>query len=128
MPAGSVPDADLVLYLVWSNSGQLGGFGPRTLDVSRMGLDDMRFIDIGSRGDRVTIPALDFAADLAQAKELVSTYEALSGKEVTLSSTSTLKQWLVYLHRVNAVYVPIGNTDPNKNYAIRLQLDCQRTK
>jgi len=127
MPSGNPPDRDLSLYLVWSNNNELGGFGPRTDDISRLGLDDMRFIHRGDRGDQVVVNGISFAESQTEAINQAQIGESLSGSEVNLISTSTDKQFMVYLLRVAASYLPIGSTDRRRKYMIRYQMELKRT-
>ena len=134
MPAGAVPDNELTLDVVFHRSGEIGAFAPRMEDVSRVGLDNMTFVEAGARGDRVTVQARHYVADEQAARDHVAAAEGLQGRELQLESVVDGFTWMVFLHRVQAgiraigtATIPIGDGERTCSYVIAYQLDVQRT-
>jgi hypothetical protein len=134
MPEGAVPDNQLILDIVFHRAGELGAFAPRMEDVSRVGLDNMVFVEAGSRGDRVTVQARHYCADEAEAQNHVAATEGLQGRELQLQSTIDGYSWMVFLHTVRSGIRPIGAATVPIGDGVRLctavivyQLDVQRT-
>jgi hypothetical protein len=134
MPAGTAPDIGLALDVVFHRDGQLGAFAPRMEDVSRVGLDNMTFVEAGQRGDRTTVQARQYVADESAGYEHLTATEALQGRELTLSSTIDGWQWMVFLHRVTggvrkigSATVPIGDQAKTCECVVVYNLELQRT-
>jgi len=126
MPDGNAPTAVLKLYQVDSNG--IGGFGRTLSEITRLGLDELRYVKGAKRGDVSQVRCLHYMETELEAKEFIEDTENLQGSEMTLRSTSTEKEWLVFLLEVSSFYRPVVSTDPLKNYLITFTLSLQRTK
>ncbi len=126
MPDGSVPSNTLTLYQV--DSDGIGPFGPRLREITRIGLDELRYIKGANRGDVANVRALHYTSTKQEAIEHIDLVEGLHGKEMNLESSSTDKNWLIFLLSSTSFYVPVSSTDPNKNFLITYNLSHQRTK
>ena len=127
MPAGTPPSKNLELYLVRSNESQLGAFGPTFEEITRLGLSNQRFSQTTPRGDVVQITAIHFTEEKVDATEFVDFVEGLQSYEINLESTSTGKEWMVFLRRVVANIVPIVDTGRG-SWMIDFVFELQRTK
>lgn len=126
MPAGNPPSNQLTLYQV--DSIGIGSFGPTFRDISRLGLNEIRYVVGANRGEVTTVRCLHYTIDEQSAIEHLGKVKDLQGTEINLISESTDKDWDVFLRRSRGYYRPVGSTDPNKNYLITYQLEIQRTK
>lgn len=108
--------------------GTPGAYAQSWEDRSRRGVDGHRFYLVGNRGDRVTLRAVQYFADLAAADLAVAAWEALQGEEVLLTSELDNKTWQVFLHRVVAE-PPVGVVTnlTGVTAMVRAQIDVQRT-
>ena len=126
MPAGNPPSAELNVYLI--NSDTIGAFGPTLSEITRLGLNEQRFVKGADRGEVTFLTGIHFAETEEEAVEFLQLVTDLQGKELTLYSTSTDKDWLVFLRSSRTFYRPHVSTDPLRSYIIRLRLEVQRTK
>ena len=126
MPDGNAPTAVLEVYQV--DSDGISGFGPSLQEISRLGLDELRYIKGANRGKVASTRCLHYLETELEAKEFIEDTEDLQGDEMTLRSTSTEKEWLIFLLEVDAFYRPVVSTDPLKNYLVTMTLTNQRTK
>ncbi len=126
MPAGNPPTAELNVYLIDSDS--IGAFGPTLNEITRLGLNEQRFVKGADRGEVTFASGIHFAESEEEAKEFVQLLTDLQGKEMTLYSTSTDKDWSVFLKSSRSFYRPHVSTDPLRAYIIRLRLEIQRTQ
>jgi hypothetical protein len=126
MPQGHPPTNQLSLYVVFSEG--IGAFGPTLEEITRLGLNKLRYVKGAERGAVTTATAFHFANTEQQAIEHLELVRVQQGKEMTLYSQSTDKSWTVFLRSSQGFYQPCVHTDPNKNFIIKYQLEIQRTK
>jgi hypothetical protein len=126
MPDGNAPTVVLELYQVDSNG--IAGFGPTLQEITRLGLDELRYVKGANRGKVGQARCLHYVETELEAIEKIQDIEGLQGSEMTLVSTSTEKEWLIFLLEVDAFYRPVVSTDPLKNFLITIVLTNQRTK
>ena len=127
MPTGNPPSKNQAFYLVRSVGNEFGAFGPEYEEVTRKGLTSQKFSQTTPRGDLSQVPAMHFTNSEQEAREFIETVEGLQGYEVTISSTSTGKEWMVFLRRVAGTYRDIVDTGRG-SYKIDFNLELQRTK
>ena len=126
MPAGTPPSKELEIYLVNSRGTNLGAFGPDFEEITRLGLSEQRFSQTTARGDLVQVTGIHFTEDLSATREFIQFAEGLQSYEVNLKSSSTDKEWMVFLRRVASNYQPIVDTGRG-NYLIQFSFELQRT-
>jgi len=126
MPQGNPPSNQLTLYNVFSDG--IGAFGPTLQEITRVGLNELRYVKAANRGQITQASAIHFVESEQAAKEFENLVRDLQGTEITLISESTDKDWTVFLRSSASFYRPCVHTNPLFNYIIRFTLEVQRTK
>jgi hypothetical protein len=134
MPQGNIPSKTLELDFIPNKEGQWGSYGPDMLERTRVGLDNLLYLQAANRGQRVSITGWHYLNSREAAVEHIKTIEALAGNEVTLKSTLDGWSTMAFLfriagsvRRIGDASVKIGSITKSVSYRALYQIEMQRT-
>ena len=111
MPEGNVPSGQIELDHIPNKDGQWGAYGPVMFERTRLGLDNLLYLQGAKRGDRVTIQGFHYVNSEAAAIEHIQQTEGKAGSEVTLKSLLDGWERMVFIHRISGARRPIGSAN-----------------
>jgi len=103
MAGAIIPDDELTFFRVKGHeTGSMGSFGSTWNNISRVGLDEQRFIRTGLRGSVETVEMFALFVEEADAKEFERIARAKQGKETLIKEILSELQWQVFIQDVKS--------------------------